>query len=235
MRCGGWSASSAASRPTACRPVAPRSSRRQDAERRVTLRKEGTTAYWKAVYHAPGVRRRRLLPPARRRRRVERRGRPEHLVGRARGPRRSAARGCIAGVVDTGLASSVHGALLPTAQPFLYSVSARCPTGSTLAAVEDAVLEEIDRLVARRHHRSGAGKGQGPAPRPLRLRHGRRDRHRPPAWLLRDHRLVARRVSARRAPGGGDARREVHDVAREVFAPSNRTIGWFEPRRAPCR
>ena len=28
---------------------------------------------------------------------------------------------------------------------------------------------------------------------------------------------------------------EVHEVARTVFAPSNRTIGWFEPQAGPCR
>ena len=28
---------------------------------------------------------------------------------------------------------------------------------------------------------------------------------------------------------------QVHDVARAVFAPANRTIGWFEPQADACR
>ena len=42
-------------------------------------------------------------------------------------------------------------------------------------------------------------------------------------------------LDAGRSPGGGQPSSEVHDVARAVFAPSNRTIGWFEPQAAPCR
>ena len=56
----------------------------QQAERRVVLRKPGTTAYWKAAFHAPAFERRIVLPAARRRRGVERRRRPQHLVGRRR-------------------------------------------------------------------------------------------------------------------------------------------------------
>ena len=55
-------------------------------------------------------------------------------------------------LVERGLASSVSGALLPTEQPFLYTVSATATDGTPLAAVEAALLEELDRVRARRHH-----------------------------------------------------------------------------------
>ena len=61
-------------------------------------------------------------------------------------------------VVDTGWPSNVGGALLPTEHPFLYYIWATVAEGQTLQAVEDAVLSEIDRVRARRHHRGGAAR-----------------------------------------------------------------------------
>src|SRR5690606_2786182 len=49
-------------------------------------------------------------------------------------------------LVNTGLASSVSGALMPTAEPFLYYVSATVAAGQSMAAVEEVTLAEIDRL-----------------------------------------------------------------------------------------
>ena len=54
-------------------------------------------------------------------------------------------------LVERGLASSVAGALLPTEQPFLYTVSATATDGTKLATLEAALLEVPDRgaLMAR--------------------------------------------------------------------------------------
>ena len=63
------------SRPAKVRQVEPE----QQAERRVVLRKEGTTAYWKAAFHAPAFADDNfplLVADAV----AERRGRPQHLV-----------------------------------------------------------------------------------------------------------------------------------------------------------
>jgi zinc protease len=38
--------------------------------------------------------------------------------------------------------------MLPTAEPFLYTVSATVTEGATAAAVEDALLEELERVRA---------------------------------------------------------------------------------------
>src|SRR5262249_10545648 len=46
-------------------------------------------------------------------------------------------------LVDTGLASSVFGALLPTEDPFLYTISCTVTEGRTLAEVEGAALEAL--------------------------------------------------------------------------------------------
>ena len=57
-------------------------------------------------------------------------------------------------LVERGLASSVSGALLPTEQPFLYTVSVTATEGAPLASVESALLEELDRV--RREGVTGA-------------------------------------------------------------------------------
>ena len=48
-------------------------------------------------------------------------------------------------LVERGLASSVSGALLPTQDPFLYTVSVTATEGSSLASAESVLLEELDR------------------------------------------------------------------------------------------
>jgi zinc protease len=49
-------------------------------------------------------------------------------------------------LVDVGLASAVVGAILPTEHPFLYTVSLTATEGTSLAALEDATLRELDRV-----------------------------------------------------------------------------------------
>jgi zinc protease len=117
----------------------------QTGERRVTIRKDGTTGYLKAAYHAPAVTDSsflallvldaaltgakglslwssfRIAPPQRRAR-----------LYRA--------------LVERGLASHVSGSILPTQHPFLYTISATATDGTSLASVESVLLEELDRV-----------------------------------------------------------------------------------------
>ena len=51
-------------------------------------------------------------------------------------------------LVERGLASSVSGTILPTEHPFLYTISATVTDGVPPLDVEDALLEEIERLRA---------------------------------------------------------------------------------------
>jgi zinc protease len=201
---------------------------RQDAERRVILRKDGTTAYWKAVYHAPAFAGAGFFPllvaDA-----VLSGGAGLNIwsAGRVSRPQRSSR--LYRRLVDTGLASAVHGALLPTAQPFVYSLSATVSTGRTLAAVEDALLDELDRLM-----RGGITEREiEKAKAQLRARFvfdmdGVTDI----AHQLGYFETIA---SWRDALTLGDrlaavSMADVQEIARAVFTPSNRTIGWFEPQ-----
>jgi zinc protease len=52
-------------------------------------------------------------------------------------------------LVNTGLASAVSGGLMPTAEPFLYTISVTATEGASVAALEGLLLAELDRV--RRH------------------------------------------------------------------------------------
>lgn len=117
----------------------------QLGERRVVINREGTTAYLKLAYHAPAVTHDDFFPMLV----------LDAVLSGANGlnlwasfrtppPQRSAR--LYQALVDTGLASLVSGALLPTHQPFLYTISLTATEGVPLARVEEAVLTEIDRV-----------------------------------------------------------------------------------------
>ena len=125
-----WSSISAASRPdrpAKVRQVEPE----QQAERRVVLRKEGATAYWKAAFHAPAFADDNFFPllvadavlngAA---------GLNIWSMGGVSRPQRSAR--LYRALVDKGLASTVSGALMPTEHPYLYSINAGVAEGSRL-------------------------------------------------------------------------------------------------------
>lgn len=116
----------------------------QLGERRVIVEREGTTSYLKLAYPAPAV------------------GDPDFfamlvldavLTGakgvnlwssfRGAPPQRKAR--LYTSLVETGLASAVSGALLPTEQPFLYTITLTAVDGVDLATLEGATIEAIER------------------------------------------------------------------------------------------
>jgi zinc protease len=117
----------------------------QTGERRLTIRKEGTTAYLKIGYHAPSASDADFFPLLA----------LDAVLTGAKGmnlwssfrvppPQRSAR--LYRALVESGLASSVHGSLMPTEHPFLYTVSATAKTGTPLADVEAAMLAALDAV-----------------------------------------------------------------------------------------
>jgi zinc protease len=134
-------------------PIQPRTLERrahtaepdQLGERRVTVSKPGTTAYLKVAYHAPAlgdvdffavILLDAVLTGAK--------GLNLWSSFRTPPPQRSAR--LYRALVDKGLASAVIGALLPTQDPFLYSISLTATEGISLGALEEATLAEIDRV-----------------------------------------------------------------------------------------
>jgi len=119
----------------------------QLGERRVVVERPGTTAYLKLAWHAPAATDADFFPmlvlDA-----ILTGAKGLNLWSSFRGAPPQRKSRLYAAVVDRSLASSVSGALLPTAQPFLYTVSLTAMQGVTLPAVESAVLDAIGALCA---------------------------------------------------------------------------------------
>jgi zinc protease len=119
----------------------------QIGERRVVLERPGTIAYLKAAWHAPAVTEADFFPmlllDA-----VLTGAKGVNLWSSFRGttPQRKAR--LYTALVERGHASSVSGALLPTAQPFLYAISLTAMKGTSLLTLEGALFDAIDDLRA---------------------------------------------------------------------------------------
>jgi len=199
----------------------------QTGERRVTIRRPGTTAYLKAAFHAPAVTDdgfyALLVLDA-------------VLTGayglnlwssfRIPPPQRSAR--LYRSLVEKRIASSVAGSLLPTEQPFVYIVSVTATDGTPLADVEAALVRELD--LAARDGITEAELAKAKAQLKARLVFDN-DSVTNIAHQLGYFETIAG-VDVFGGLGGRIAavtRDAVAASARAVLAPSNRTIGWFDP------
>jgi zinc protease len=94
----------------------------QLGERRIMVRREGTTAYLKVAYHAPGVTEAEFFPmlvlDA-----VLSGAKGINLWASFRTPPPQRSTRLYQALVNTGLASAVNGSFIPTQHPFLYTVS----------------------------------------------------------------------------------------------------------------
>ena len=199
----------------------------QTGERRVTIRRAGTTAYLKVAFHAPAVRdldfAAMLVLDA-------------SLTGakglnlwasfRAAPPQRRAR--LYRRLVDGGLASAVGGTFVATAAPFLFVVSVTAAVGQALSTVETALLEELDQVgeTGTTHDELERAKSQ------LRARMVfENDSVTNVAHQLGFFETVAdlstyAALPSRIAQVSAD---DVARVARAYLASPNRTVGWFEP------
>jgi zinc protease len=118
----------------------------QTAERRVVVERPGSTGYLKLAWHAPAGRDQDFFPmlvlDA-----VLTGAKGTNLWCSFRGmpPQRRAR--LYTTLVERALASDVSGALLPTAQPYLYTLSMTAMEGVALDRLEAAVFSEIDRVI----------------------------------------------------------------------------------------
>ena len=199
----------------------------QIGERRLTICKEGTTAYIKTAYHAPAVVSSDfvsllVLDAAL----TGAKGLNLWSSFRVPPPQRSVR--LYRALVETGLAAQVNGALLPTEHPFLYTISATATEGTSLSTVESALLEELERVRTQGISEAELSK----AKRQLKAR------------LVFDNDSItniAHQLGFFETIGSLDAFLEmpsriaaatldgVAEAARAVLNSSNRTIGWFDP------
>ena len=199
----------------------------QLGERRVVIEREGTTGYVKAVFHAPAAIEDDFVPmlvlDA-----VLTGAKGVNLWSSFRGapPQRKAR--LYTALVERGLASMVSGAIMPTAEPFLYTLSFTAMDGVPLEAVEGAAFEEIERVRTDGVNLSELAR----AKRQLRARLVfENDSVTNIAHQLGYFETVAgpdflptlqRRIDAVTAE-------QVWMVARRRLGPLTRTVGWFRP------
>jgi zinc protease len=199
----------------------------QNGERRVTLRKEGTTAYFKVAYHAPPTSE-PLFVPALLLDAVLTGAKGVNLWSSFRVPPPQRSARLYRALVERGIASSISGAILPTEHPFLYTVSATATDGTSLASVEAVLLEELDRVC-----RDGIT--------PVELERAKAQLN---ARLVFDDDSVTNiahqlgyfatiasvdEVGALPDRIAGATLEQVAASARAMLVSTNRTIGWFNP------
>ena len=189
--------------PRALRTVEPE----QTGERRLTIRKEGTTAYLKVGYHAPAATDDLFMPLLV----------LDAVLTGAKGLNlwssfRVAAAAAQRAPVSARSSSAVwrRRCRARCCRPSSRS-STRCRRRRRRRAarrVEAALLEELDRVRRDGVHRAELGESEDAAQGAARVRQRQRHEHRPSARLLRNHRrrrdLVGRRAVAHRR---GDDRR----------------------------
>jgi zinc protease len=117
----------------------------QLGERRVTVSKNGTTAYLKIAHHAPAGDEAEFFPllvlDA-----VLTGAKGVNLWASFRTPPPQRSARLYQALVNTGLASSVSGSIVPTQEPFVYTISATATEGTALERLEGAAVAEIERV-----------------------------------------------------------------------------------------
>ena len=199
----------------------------QLGERRVTISKEGTTAYLKIGFHGPAVADDDFFPLL---------VLDAALTGakginlwvsfRTPPPQRSTR--LYQALVNTGLASAVHGGVVPTQQPFLYTISVTATEGTALSRVEDAALRALDRVRVDGITPDELHKAKNQLRARLvfendsitNIAHQLGYFETIASW--RHYPVVARQIARVTLD-------QVASVAARRLTSSNRTIGWFEP------
>jgi zinc protease len=202
----------------------------QLGERRVTIEREGTTGYVKLAFPAPAATDEDFFPLLV----------LDTVLTGAKGvnlwssfrvapPQRKAR--LYTALVERGLASTVSGAIMPTAEPFLYTLSFTAMEGTPLDAVEQAAAAEIERV-----RRTGVESEElDRAKRQLRAR-----------LVFENDSVtnVAHQLGYFETIAGAEyfgempcriaavTAEQVWDVARRRLGPATRTAGWFRPLEA---
>jgi zinc protease len=199
----------------------------QIGERRVLVERPGSAAYLKVVYHAPAADDPDFFPllvlDA-----VLSGAKGLSLWSSFRGAPPQRRSRLYTELVEPGLASSVSGALLPTIDPFLYTLSFTATDGVPLETLEAAAFAAIDRVRCEGVSHDEVARAQ----RQLRARLVfESDSVTNIAHQLGYFETVAGPGYFSRLGPCIEAvtPERVWDVARRRLARDRRTVGWFQP------
>jgi len=196
----------------------------QRAERRVTLRQPGTTAYFQAVYHVPDSCHTDFYPllvlDA-----VLSGAKPMSLSSPS--VTNKSAR-LYRALVETELASSVGSSFGGNLDPGLFSFSATVRAGRTLEEVEAAMLTEMRRVIDEPVSGDELNKTLKQARAQFVFANESVSNR--AYWLGRMELVESyRRLSTFLQNLSAVTQQDVQRVAQTYLKPSNRTIGWFVP------
>jgi len=199
----------------------------QLGERRVIVERPGTTAYLKMVWHAPAATGADFFPmlvlDA-----VLTGAKGLNLWSSFRGASPQRRSRLYTTLVERSLASSVSGALVPTAEPFVYALSLTAMQGVELGALESATLEQIEKV-----RECGVSEEEtARARRQLRAR-----------FVFENDSVtnIAHQLGYFETVTGSGffpelqscvdrvTTEQVSDVARRRLSATTRTVGWFRP------
>jgi zinc protease len=199
----------------------------QFGERRVDVAKEGTTAYLKLAYRAPGVNDADFFPMLV----------LDAILTGAKGinlwssfrtppPQRSAR--LYRALVEARLASAVGGGVLPTEHPFLYLVSATAMDGVAQGDVEAAATSALDHVAKNGVTDQEVAKAKNQLRARLVFEN---DSVTNLGHQLGFFETVASVDVYRNAPQSIAAvtRGQVDRVAEKYLRSDQRTVGWFSP------
>ncbi len=198
----------------------------QLGERRVRVERPGTTAYLKLAWRAPEVTSPDFHPMLVLDAALSG-AKGVNLWASFRNPPQRSTR-LYRALVDTGLASSVFGAILPTEHPFLYSVSCTATSGISLATLEAAAEEALAAVRLNGITQEEFDRAQ----HQLRARLVfEADSVTSIAHQIGYFHTIANVgvYHGMEAALGQVTLEDVARVARRYLAPSKRIVGWFEP------
>ena len=201
---------------------------RQEGERRVVVERPGTTSYVQIAFHAPSFDSPDFLPlmvaDA-----ILSGGKGVNLWSGGFGRNARVTSPLYRSLVDSELVSGVSTALLPTEAPYLYGISATVREGAEQAAVEDAIYEVLDDMVAKEvsEHELQKAKNQVTASLDFEGEGVTQIAHQLGYFhTIGDY----RGPETLRCSVEGVTAADVRRVAGRYWTPRSRTVGWFCPR-----
>jgi len=213
-------------KPMSLPELRPRPEPEQRGERRLTVSGEGETVYVQIAFHAPSATDPDFFPMTALDS-ILAGASSFNMMGGGGGTSNKSSR-LYKALVQTGLAASAGGSLMPTVDPYLYTFYATVRAGQSAEAVEQALNAEIDRV---RHEPVSDDELRKAIKQAKALfAYGAESVTNQGFWLgfteiLQDYSWFERYIARLEAVTVADIQR----VAQRYFAPTNRTVGHFIP------